>query len=77
MIDPNDLTTAADLEDDRLYEYARQYLDEPAEVWDLAALLSAVRDVGYHYGYAQGKADVENGIYKKPEDIEFNPAQVG
>ena len=77
MIDPSDLTQAADLEDERLYDYARDYLAEPAEAWDLAALLNAIRDLGYHFGYAQGKADVENGIYKKPEENDFDPAQAG
>lgn len=67
MIEPSDLVPT-DLEDDKLLDWIDGYLAE-ADRYDWQALLSAIRDLGYHVGYKHGKEDVENGVYGKREEF--------
>ncbi|MGE4406072.1 hypothetical protein [Pseudomonas sp.] len=68
MIDPSDLDPT-DIEDHKLEDLARGYLEGGATLQDWAELLMGLRDLGYHVGYQHGKEDVELGVYGKREEF--------
>lgn len=68
MIDPSDLDPV-DLENDKLPELVKGYIEHGATVEDWAELLEGVRNLGYHVGYQHGKEDVELGVYGKREEF--------